>query len=39
MVLKDSDENEVRTRVTFRTSDYNTETIRRPRLEIEYYIP
>jgi hypothetical protein len=39
IVLKDSDEDEVRTYATFRTSDYNTETIRRPRLEIGYYIP
>ena len=39
MVLKDTDEVSVDTLAIFRTSDYTTDTTKRPILEIDYYIP
>ena len=39
MLLKDTDESSVDTFVYFRTSDYTTDTTKRPKLEIDYYIP
>ena len=39
MVLKDTDEASVDTRVYFYTSDYTTDATKRPKLEIDYYIP
>lgn len=39
MVLKDTDESSVDTIAYFYTSDYTTDTTKRPELEIDYYIP
>ena len=39
MVLKDTDESSVNTIVHFYTSDYTIDTTKRPKLEIDYYIP
>ena len=39
MVLKDTDETSVNTIAYFYTSDYTTDTTKRPKLEIDYYIP
>jgi hypothetical protein len=39
MVLKDTDESSVNTIAYFYTSDYTTDTTKRPKLEIDYYIP
>jgi hypothetical protein len=39
VVLKDTDESSVDTYVYFWTSDYTTDTTKRPKLEIVYYIP
>ena len=39
MMLKDTDESSVNTIAYFWTSDYTTDTTKRPKLEIDYYIP
>ena len=39
MLLKDTDESSVNTIAYFYTSDYTTDTTKRPKLEIDYYIP
>ena len=39
MVLKDTDETLVESYAKFYTSDYTTDTTKRPKLEIDYYIP
>jgi hypothetical protein len=39
MLLKDTDEASVNSFVTFYTSDYTTDASKRPKLEIDYYIP
>ncbi len=39
MMLKDTDESSVNTIAYFYTSDYTTDTTKRPILEIDYYIP
>lgn len=38
-VLKDTDESSVNTIAYFFTSDYTTDATKRPKLEIDYYIP
>jgi len=38
-LLKDTDESSVDTYVYFRTSDYTTDTTKRPKLVLAYYIP
>ncbi|HDK26780.1 MAG TPA: DNRLRE domain-containing protein, partial [Candidatus Atribacteria bacterium] len=39
MMLKDLDESSVNTIAYFYTSDYTVDTTKRPKLEIDYYIP
>lgn len=39
MMLKDIDESSVNTIAYFYTSNYTTDTTKRPKLEIDYYIP
>ena len=39
MLLKDTDESSVNTIAYFYTSDYTTDTTKRPKLEIDYYTP
>ena len=39
MLLMDTDESSVNTAAFFYTSDYTTDTTKRPKLEIDYYIP
>jgi hypothetical protein len=39
VVLKDTDESSVDTYIYFFTSEYTTDTTKRPKLEIVYYIP
>ena len=39
MVLKDTEETSVNTIANFYTSDYTADIAKRPKLEIEYYIP